>query len=185
MTTRTTFNESLLRGALGFSVVSLIVFATVAFGERWLYQNLGLAGAYLLWTILFIALGGAAFGSLVTGRWRLPRFYLLFAVAFFAYAAGWTVAYFVLRGAKGEWVGSLLGSLLMALVFAAGFSALKSILKLFVLLFIANSLGYFLGAICYTSLAEPTGMLLWGVIYGLFLGAGVGGVLHLSQTSAG
>jgi hypothetical protein len=106
--------KSTLIGAIGFGVVSLCVFATVAFGERWMYRTLGLSGAYLAWTIMFVLLGGAVLGSLVVGRWRLPKFYLLYGLAFFAYAAGWVAAYFTLRGVAGEWVGSLAGSVLMA-----------------------------------------------------------------------
>ena len=173
--------KSLLVGAIGFGVVSLCVFATVAFGERWMYRTLGLGGAYLAWTIMFILLGGAVLGSLVVGRWRLPKFYLLYGLAFFAYAVGWVAAYFMLRGVAGEWVGSLAGSVLMALVFAAGFGRLRAILKFTVILFIANSLGYFLGSALNDSLRGPSGMLLWGVAYGLFLGAGIGAVLHYAQ----
>ena len=91
--------RSLLTGGLGFGLVSLCVFATVAFGERWMYEHLGLLGAYLAWTALFILLGGGVLGSLVVGRWRLPRFYLLFGLAFFAYAAGWVGTYFIFGGA--------------------------------------------------------------------------------------
>src|SRR5688500_19615977 len=100
-------SRSIATGALGFGAVSLCVFATVAFAERWMYVNLGLYGAYLAWTILFIVLGGAALGSLVVGRWRLPTFCLLFALASFAYAGGWGAACFSSPGAAGEWIGSL------------------------------------------------------------------------------
>ena len=95
-----------------------------------MYSNLGLLGAYITWTVLFILLGGALFGSLVVGRWRLPKFYLLYGLAFFFYAVGWVAAYFVLRDGAGEWVGSLAGAILMALVFAAGFGVMRSTLKL-------------------------------------------------------
>lgn len=173
--------RAVVTGAAGFGAVSLCVFATVAFAERWMYMNLGLWGAYLAWTLLFILLGGAAVGSVVVGRWRLPKFYLLFAGAFFAYAVGWVGAYFVLRGGAGEWVGSLLGSVLMALVFAAGFGAMRSIVKLSALLFVANSIGYFLGSALNDYFGGREGMLLWGVAYGLFLGAGIGAVLWLAQ----
>ena len=75
--------KSIVTGAIGFCVVSLCVFATVAFAERWMYQNLGVFGSYIAWTVLFIVLSGAVFGSLVVvDRWRLPKFYLLWAVAF-------------------------------------------------------------------------------------------------------
>jgi hypothetical protein len=161
--------------------VSLCVFATVAFAERWMYTHLGLLGAYLAWTALFILLGGAAIGSLAVGRWRLPRFYLLFGAAFFAYAVGWVGAYFFLRGAAGEWVGSLAGSLLMGIVLAVGFGAARSTLKLSAALFVANSVGYFIGSALYERLGGEAGMLLWGGVYGLCLGAGLGAVIHLAQ----
>jgi hypothetical protein len=174
-------SRAVVTGAIGFCLASLCVFATVAFGERWMYRTLGVTGAYLAWTALFILLGGAAFGSLVIGWWRLPKFYLLFAMAFFAYAISWMCAYFVLRGTAGEWIGSLAGSLLMAFVFALAFDALRSFFKLSALLFVTNSVGYFVGSALYESLTTRLGMLLWGVVYGLFFGAGIGAVLHLAQ----
>jgi hypothetical protein len=155
--------------------------ATVAFAERWMYRNLTVLGAYLAWTVLFILLGGAVLGSIVAGRWRLPKFYLLYGLAFFVYAVGWVAAYFALRGTAGEWIGSLAGSILMALVFAAGFNKVNATPKFSLILFLANSLGYFLGSALNNSVGAPTGMLLWGVAYGLFLGAGIGAVLHFSQ----
>lgn len=173
--------RSVITGAIGFGVVSLLVFATVAFAERWMYRNLGLTGAYLAWTALFILLGGGVLGSLVVGRWRLPKFYLLYGLAFLVYAIGWVAAYFTLRGAAGEWVGSLAGSILMALVFAAGFNTIRSILKFALLLFVANSIGYFLGSALNDSVGGRGGMLLWGVAYGVFLGAGISAVLYYAQ----
>jgi hypothetical protein len=173
--------RSVMTGAIGFGVVSLIVFATVAYAERWMYQTLSSIGAYLAWTLLFILLGGGALGSLVVGRWRLPNFYLLYGLAFFVYAMNWMAAYFLLHGTAGEWVGSLAGSIMMALVFAAGFEKLRSTLKFALILFVSNSLGYFLGAALYAAVRNPRAMLIWGVVYGLFLGAGIGAVLHYAQ----
>jgi hypothetical protein len=49
------------------------------------------------------------------------------------------------------------------------------------LLFIANSAGYFLGSAINEYVGGPSGMLLWGVVYGLFLGAGIGALLSLLQ----
>jgi len=176
-----TLRRSIATGAIGFGLVSLCVFATVAFGERWMYRNLGLVGAYLAWIVLLIMLSGAVFGTLVVGRWRLPRFYLLFALAFFAYAAAWMGAYFTLGRATGEVIGSLAGSILMAIVFAAGLGTLKSIIKLSAVLFVANFAGYFLGSTMFYYLRPPSGMLLFGIVYGLFFGAGIGAALHLAQ----
>lgn len=176
-----TLRRSLVTGGLGFCLASLCVFATVAFAERWMYERFGLYGAYLVWIAMFILLGGAALGSLAAGRWRLPKFYLLFGLAFFAYAVGWVGSYFTLRGATGEWVGSLVGSLLMGCVFALGFGVLRSALSLAAVLFIANSVGYFLGSALNNAVGGRAGMLLWGAVYGLCLGAGLGAVLHLTQ----
>lgn len=176
--------RAVVTGAIGFCIVSLVVFATVAFAERWMYRNLSVAGAYLTWTVLFILLGGAVLGSLVVGQWRLPKFYLLYGLAFFGYAAGWVAAYFTLPGTAGEWLGSLAGSILMALVFASGFKRVSATPKFSLILFVANSLGYFIGSALNDSVRGPGGMLLWGVAYGLFLGAGIGAVLHYAQVEA-
>ena len=175
--------RSLLTGSLGFCLASMCVFATVAFAERWMYSRLGLLGSYLAWTALFILLGGGALSSLViNSRERVFRFYLLFGLAFFAYAIGWMGAYFTLRGAAGEWVGSLAGSVLMGLVFAAAFGVPRFTLNLSAILLIGNSIGYFLGSALNDMIRGKAGMMLWGIAYGLFLGAGLGAVLHFAQS---
>ena len=173
--------RSLISGGLGFCLASLCVFATVTFAERWMYNHLGLFGAYLAWTLLFILLGGGVLTSLVAGPRQVLRFYLLFGLAFFTYAASWVGAYFTLRGAAGEWVGSLAGSVLMSIVIAAGFGVPRFALSLSAVLFVANSLGYFLGAALNDWIGGKTGMMLWGAVYGLCLGSGLGAVLHLVQ----
>jgi hypothetical protein len=111
----------------------------------------------------------------------MPKFFLLFAAAFLAYAVGWVGAYFIFRGVVGEWIGSLVGSVLMGLVFAAGFGVLRSKFSLSVVIFVANSLGYFIGSALNDSFRGPAGMLLWGLVYGVCLGAGLGAVLHFAQ----
>jgi hypothetical protein len=80
--------------------------------------------------------------------------------------------------AAGEWVGSLAGSLLMGLVLVVGFGAERSTLKLSAALFVANSVGYFLGSALNERLGGGAGMLLWGGVYGLCPGAGLGAVIH-------
>jgi len=174
-------SRSLLIGSFGFCLASLCVFATVAFAERWMYRNLGLGGAYAAWTILFIILGGSFLSSLVIGPDRLWRFQLLFSTAFLLYAIGWTGSYFILRGVAGEWMGSAVGSVLMALVISLTFGVMNKFVTMSVLLFIANSAGYFLGELCAYSIPGKTGMVLWGVLYGLFLGAGLGIALWTAQ----
>ena len=174
--------RSLLIGSFGFCFASLCVFATVAFAERWMYRSLGLSGAYAVWTVLFIFLGGALLSPLVIGPGRLWRFQLVFGTAFLIYAVGWVASYFTLRGVTGEWVGSLLGSILMALVIAQAFGVMKTFFAQTAVLFIANSAGYFLGDLLNNSIGGKTGMLLWGLLYGLCLGAGLGLSIFLAQT---
>jgi len=173
--------RSLLIGSLGFLFASLCVFATVAFAERWMYRNLGLSGAYVVWTVLFIFLGGALLSPLVIGLDRLWRFQLVFGTAFLMYAVGWVGSYFTLRGAAGEWAGSLIGSILMALVIALAFGVMKTFIAQAAALFVANSAGYFLGDLLYSSISGKTGMLLWGVLYGLCLGTGLGWSIFIAQ----
>src|SRR5262249_45658901 len=176
--------RSLWLGALRFCLASLLVFATVAFAERWMFRHLGLYGAYATWTVLFIILGGLALTPLVTGR-RRPGFHFVFGAAFLAYAVAWMVAYFTVCGTAGEWIGSLAGSVLMGLVLALAFEAWRAVPKLLAVLCIANSAGYFLGAALFYSISGRIGMLLFGMVYGLFLGAGFAAALHLSQASRG
>ena len=176
------FRKSLLIGGIGFALVSLGVFATVAFAERWMYSNLGVSGAYIVWTILFMLLGGRVFSLLAVKSGRALRFYAIFGVAFFSYAVGWVGAYFVVRGPAGEWLGSFLGSVLMAMVIAAGFGVLRSSPVISGLLFLTNSAGYFLGSVLNDTVRGQPGMLLWGAVYGLFLGAGLGASLYIVQS---
>jgi hypothetical protein len=174
--------HSLLIGSFGFCFASLCVFATVAFAERWMYRTLGLSGAYAVWTVLFIFLGGALLSPLVIGPGRLWRFQLVFGTAFLLYAVGWVASYFTLRGVAGEWAGSLIGSILIALVITLAFGVVKTFFAQTAALFIANSAGYFLGDMLNNSIRGMTGMLLWGLLYGLCLGAGLGLSIFLAQT---
>jgi hypothetical protein len=174
-------SQSLLLGGIGFCAASLLVFATVAFAERWMYQHMGLGGAYATWTMMFIFLGGAVFIPLLVIRGHWWRFYILFTVAFLFYAIGWIGAYFTMRGKIAEWVASLAGSVLMGLVLSIGFNALRSSVKLIAILFVLNSTGYFLGDALNNAIGGKPGMLLWGTVYGFFLGAGLGAVLYFAQ----
>jgi len=177
-----TLNHSVWFGAVGFCLASVLVFATVAFGERWMYRHLGLTGAYIFWTAAFIAAGGGVLSRLVIGPGKLARFYALFSLAFLAYAVGWVAAYFSMPNRAGEWLGSIAGAVLMGLVLAWAFGAMGSLLKIIAVLLVGNSAGYFLGDFLNSSLRGKAGMLAWGVAYGLGLGAGLGAALYFAQS---
>jgi hypothetical protein len=169
--------------SLRFGFASLLVYATVAFGQRWLYQNFGLFGAYGVWTLLFILLGGLALKPLVVQPKAKRRFWLWFSLAFFAYAASWMASYFTLRGTAGEWLESLAGSTALGLVLAAVFGTWNRYTRITVELFVAHSAGYFLGEWLNYWIQGKIGMLLWGVFYGLGFGLGLARALYLAQTA--
>jgi hypothetical protein len=161
----------------------LLVYATVAFGERWMYRHLGLPGAYGVWTLSFILFGGFALKPLVVQPKAKRTFWRWFSLAFFAYTAGWMASYFTLRGAAGEWSGSLVGSATLGLVVAVVFSARNRYVRISLELFVTHSAGYFLGEWLHNSLHGRIGMLLWGVCYGLGFGFGLVRALYLAQTA--
>lgn len=174
----------IIRGGIGFAIASLCVFATVI-AQRWMYRNLGVTVAYLVWIGLFILLGGTALSPLIVDKRQRSRFYVMFGIAFFAYGICWMAAYFTLRGAVGEWLGSFAGSICMALVFAVGFGVLRSAPLFAVLLYVANSIAYFVGSLLFYSFSHDVGLLVWGPFYGFCLGAGLGAVLYIAQTRQG
>lgn len=173
--------ESLLVGSLGFGLVSLVGFATVAFGEHWLFAHLGRLGSYIFWALLFALGAGAVFNRLVIGGGNLVRSFATFAAAFLIYAATWTAAYFILSGQSGEWIGSISGSVLMGLFLCGAFSALNSSVRAIPTLLAGNLAGYFLGRTVWSFVPGPAGMIGWGIIYGLGFGAGLGYALYVCQ----
>ena len=170
-------------GSLRFAAAGLVVFSTVAFAQRWLYQHLSLLGAYSVWTFLFVSLGGLAMKPLVVQPRAKRTFWLWFALAFFSYAACWMISYFTMRRAAGEWLGSLAGSTAFALVLTAPFTAWSNLGRIAVTLIVAHSAAYFLGELLHHSLHGRIGMLLWGLCYGLGFGFGLTQALYLAQTA--
>jgi hypothetical protein len=172
----------LIRSGVGFCLVSLVVFATVAFGQRWMYRQFGQLGAYAVWTVLFIVLGGAMLNLLVVKPDQRRRFYAVFGLAFLAYATTWTTAYFAFRDIIGEWIGSLAGSAILGGILAMAFGAKGSMLRIIVGLVFTHSTGYFVGSLLHRWIEGKPGMLLWGLCYGLLFGLGLGQALYLAQT---
>jgi hypothetical protein len=101
--------RAMLRGSVGFAIVSIAAFSVWAFAGRWLGQNFGEAGLYIGCLIVFLGVSGLLLRSLVQGANSLGRFYKIFIPAFLAYAMVWCAAWFELHFGAGEWVGLLGG----------------------------------------------------------------------------
>jgi hypothetical protein len=106
--------KSMLRGAFRFAAASTLVFSTVAFAERWMYQNLTVPGAYVVWTVLYLIVAPASFMSMVGDAAKRRVFPLWFNVAFFAYCVLWCAGWFLSPNTVGEVVGCIAGSLALA-----------------------------------------------------------------------
>src|SRR5690349_10152646 len=104
------FTESVLRGMIGFTVVSLGGFAPWVFGSRWFHQHLGEAGLYAVCAVVFIGLSELLLHQLIIGPGSLIRFYKIFILAFLFYAIAWTIGGMALRGHLGSIVGLLAGT---------------------------------------------------------------------------
>jgi hypothetical protein len=183
-------SESIARGVIGFTIISVAGFSPWVFAGMRLYRSIGEAGLYAVCAVVFIALSGPLLHRLIMGAGSLRRFYQLFSVAFAAYAGAWTVSWMALGGSRGSIVGLLAGTVLMGGIFAIAFEAGPAAWKLIGVLFICNTIGYFSGgwaldALSTTARTSPAfDKLAWGICYGIGFGAGLGVALHLCQNAA-
>jgi hypothetical protein len=193
--------ESVVRGMLGFIIVSVAGFAPWALGGRALHAAVGEIGLYAVCAFVFVALSGLLLNRLIIGPGSLVRFYLLFTVAFLAYAACWTLAWMTLRGNLGSVIGLLFGTAVMAWMLVYAFDAHGDFVKVAVVLFVLNAVGYFAGGWVEAELVRlrtihilglilnrrstlTLAMLAWGVCYGIGFGAGLGLAFYVCQTKA-
>ncbi|MDQ3622885.1 MAG: hypothetical protein M3463_10410 [Verrucomicrobiota bacterium] len=183
--------ESVLRGTLGFTLLSVAGFAPWAVAGRWFYRAIGEAGLYVVCAGVFIALSGPLLHRLIIGPGSLLRFYKLFALAFGAYAIAWIAGWMLVRDHAGSLTGLLAGTVLMGWILARAFDAGGATLKVVATLFLLNTIGYFIGGWLEgvaEAIGKPTGVmlakLLWGVCYGMGLGAGLGLAFHFCQAPA-
>jgi hypothetical protein len=172
-----------VQGAVRFGTVSVLVFATVAFGEAAMVRGLGLAGAYLLWTVLFLGGGSFWLHPLVPGVSR-GYFARWFVMAFLAYALCWCAAWFALPNRYGEWLGAVIGSAGMAWLFRTGGLTNQRWAGLVLAVFIGNTIGYFSGDALHALWGRPWGMVAWGVTFGLGTGAAMGWALGSRATGS-
>ena len=200
-----TLGESLCRGMMGFTLVSLGGFAPWVLAGRWFYRNVGEAGLYAVCAVVFIGLSGLLLHRLIIGPGSLVRFYKLFSLAFLAYAVAWTIAWMTLArvtgGITAGIIGSLAGIVAMAGLLAWGFKAPEAMLRIIIALLATNLAGYFIGEWAYNEVlaikeGNSLGIVLenatravlskaaWGLFYGLGFGAGIGFAFFTCQAKA-
>jgi hypothetical protein len=178
-----TLGGSVLRGIVGFIIVSVAGFAPWPIFERWV-RGRGEIELYLACTAVFIGLSGLCLHRLIIGPGSLSRFYKLFSLAFLAYAFAWVAFWMWLRGNSGVWAGLLAGNIVMGAILAFAFDAQRSAMKIIAALFALNAIGYFVGAWIEGKLISEhrlAAMLLWGACYGGGFGAGLGIAFHICQ----
>ena len=178
------FFESLARGTIGFTVVSVAGFAPWALGESWLFHRVGETGLYACCALVFIVLSGALLHKLIIGPETLLRFYQVFSPAFTFYAIAWIAGWMLLRGDKGGLVGLAAGALLFSAILAHAFVAHRVTLFIAIVLLVTNAAGYFGGGWVESAIGSAhmtVAMLAWGVCYGLGFGAGLGFAFYTCQ----
>lgn len=196
-----TLGTSIWRGVVGFTIVSVAGFAPWALFGRWLHRHAGEAGLYAICMVVFIGLSGLLLHRLIIGPGSLARFYQLFGIVFAAYSVAWMAGWMSLRGHWGSLVGLFAGTAVMGWMLTRAFDARAETPKVIAALFVFNSIGYFVGgwvegsllamnesSILGVPVAKETrrliAMLLWGVCYGIGLGAGLGVAFYLCQRNA-
>jgi hypothetical protein len=175
-------------------------FAPWAVAGHWFHRAIGEAGLYAACAVTFIGLSGLLLHRLIIGPGSLTRFYKLFGLAFAAYAITWILAWMTIRGHAGGIAGLFAGTAIMGWIFVRAFDATGEIVKVVAALFVFNALGYFIGgwveagvvglkelSFFGLDLEKPVrvtlAQLLWGVCYGVGLGAGLGLAFYYCQTN--
>ncbi|OYW77926.1 MAG: hypothetical protein B7Z37_01790 [Verrucomicrobia bacterium 12-59-8] len=178
---------SLLRGMIGFTVVSVAGFVPWAVFGQWLHSQVGEAGMYAVCAMVFLTLTAPLLHRLIIGPGSVSRFYKLFGLSFTAYSVAWIAGWMLLRGHPGSIAGLLVGTMVMACMLVAAFDALRVVVKVFLALFVLNAVGYFVGGFSEAALIKEhplAAKLSWGVFYGIGLGSGLGLAFHFCQERA-
>ena len=193
-----TLRQSVARGTIGFTLVSLGGFAPWIFGSAWARQNVGEAGMYAACAVAFIGLSGLLLHRLIIGPGSLARFYALFCPAFALYSVAWIVGWMTLRGNLGGILGLLAGAVVMGAMFANAFGNRAAMTSVIPLLFLSNLAGYYIGGWVHTAVLQSHDFTLagivfdrsarlllsktsWGLCFGLGFGPGIGASFHLCQ----
>lgn len=171
---------ALIYGSLSFGAVSVLAYSI------WAFRLVpGTAGLYTTTALVYVGLGGLALSRLIAAPGAWKRFPLCFATVFLAYAVGWCVFWFGLRGKfQADLFGAAAGLAAMTWLLQRAFGRTTGFLALFGALFVLHSVGYYAGEQLYAAVRGTTGRLLWGAAHGLGFGAGLGWVLQRCQLPA-
>lgn len=172
----------MIRGAIGFVLVSTAAFAVWAFGGGWFHSHGGETALYASCAATFVLLSGLILRPLLAWPGTVLHFYRFFVSAFLVYAVAWCAAWFSLGAGKGEWLASFAGSVVFTAVMAATFRAWRALVPSALVMSVMHSVGYFAGEqVCYASSHSVGSELAWGALYGLGFGAGIGFALASMQ----
>ena len=181
-----TLGASVLRGIIGFTLVSVAGFAPWPILDRW-FGWMEEMGLYVTCTAVFIGLSGMLLHRLIIGSGSLPRFYKVFTFAFIAYVIAWAAFWIWLRSEAGAIAGLLGGTAAMGAILAFAFDARRAAMKIIAALFVLNAAGYLAGGWIEGKLGiyhRLTAILLYGICYGIGFGAGLGMAFHFCQARA-
>ena len=166
---------TILMAGLRFSIVGLAGFAPWVFGAG---KFNSIAILYTACAVPFFALGGLALYPDVRERLSLPKTYLLFFGAFFAFAVGWCLIYLNSLDKYGEVFGALLGTAALCLVVRSTFERKGGFLESLGVVFTLFTTGYFAGDwlfyVVFPHSLAAWGQLAWGFCFGFGFGAGLG-----------
>lgn len=175
--------RSTLHGAFGFAAVSVAAYSIWAFVPR---LAGGEYGMYALIALVYLGGAGLAMNGLLHSKSRLGRFYRMFLPAFFGYALLWSLAWFVIKGRPGEWIGAAAGTLFFSWACWNSLKKPEGFWVAALVLFALHTAGYFIGGKWMYGVlgsgiegwTKPqvaiVAKLGWGLFHGLGFGAGIG-----------
>jgi hypothetical protein len=175
--------RAIIAGAWRFTLVSIAGFAPWAVVDGWLHHHISEVLLYAICLVAFLAAALVLLPGLLSGPHRVRRVALFFIPAFTLYAVLWCACWFALGGRTGEWSGILLGGGAFAAVTALVLGRPRSAVLTMLVFIMAQVIGYFAGGQTMTLIAGghhpgASGMLAWGICYGLGFGIGLGHLVH-------
>jgi hypothetical protein len=178
-----TLGASIVRGIVGFTIVSVAGFAPWPLIDRFVPHPM-VTELYLACTAVFIGLSGPCLHRLIIGPGSLSRCYKLFTPAFIAYAIAWITCWETRPDDLGGVAGLLAGTAVMGAILALAFDHPRVMLKTIPALFLLNAAGYYAGQEFEGRLGvshRHTAQFLWGACYGIGFGAGLGAAFYFCQ----